>query len=126
VNINGGDCKCGGDARETDRSDRQRGPVAAVEEKGHLGEPAWDRLERHLGALADDHLNEWVHRSTCDVLVAACDTDGVDRRLQQREYDGELPQNRAPVKMRGLEDDGERLTRQVHGNHGDQCKRTEA
>jgi hypothetical protein len=29
VKINGGDCKCGGDARETDRNDSQRGPVAA-------------------------------------------------------------------------------------------------
>jgi hypothetical protein len=87
VKSHGGDCERGGDAREADRNDRHRGPVAAIEEEDCLSESPWDRFKRHLGALADEHLGEWVHRSTCDVLVAACDADGVDRRLQQREYD---------------------------------------
>jgi hypothetical protein len=81
VKRNGGGCECRGDAREADRNDRHRGPVAAIEEEDCLSEPPWDRLERHLGALADDHLNERVHRGTFDMLVAACDADGVDRRL---------------------------------------------
>jgi hypothetical protein len=91
-----------------------------------LSEPSWDRLESHLGALAEDHLNERVDRSTFDSLCAACDADGIDRRLQQGQYDGELPRYRTPPKMRGLEDDSERLSRQVRGNHGEQCKRAEA
>jgi hypothetical protein len=73
--------ECGGDAREAHRNDRHRGPVSAIEEEERLSEPSWDRFERHLGALADNHLDEWVNRSTFDMLCAACDADGVDRRL---------------------------------------------
>ncbi len=81
VKINAGGSERGGDAREADRSDRRRGPVAAAEEEDRLSEPPWDRLERHLRELADDHLSEWVEGSTFDSLDAACDADRVDRRL---------------------------------------------
>ncbi len=120
VKVNSGDCERGGDAREANRSDRQRGPVAAVEEEDRLREPAWDRLERQLGALADDHLSEWVEGSTMDSLITTCDADGVDRRLQQREHDGELPPNHTPSTVRGLKDDNDRLSREVHDDHGEQ------
>ena len=91
-----------------------------------MREPSWDRLERHLGALADDHLNKWIDRSTFDLLVAACDADRVDRRLQQREHDGELPPNHTPATVRGLEDDSERLNHQVHDDHDEQRNRAKA
>jgi hypothetical protein len=91
VKIHGGSGERGRDAREYDRNDRRRGPVTAVEEEERLRETRWDRLERHLGGLAEDHLNEWVEGSTFDSLVTARDSDGVDCRLQQREHDGELP-----------------------------------
>jgi hypothetical protein len=126
VKVNGGNRECGGDAREADRSDRQRSPVAAVEEEDRLCEPRWDRFERHLRELADDHLSEWVERSTVDSLVAACDANRVDGRLQQREHDGELPPNHTPATVRVLDDDDERLNRKVHDDHGEQRKRAEA
>ena len=100
--------------------------MASIEDEDRLREPSRDRLERHLDQLADNHLGKWVERRTLDSLCAAGDTGRVDPRLQEREEDAKLPQNRSRAVVRVLEGHHKRLNRQVEGNHAEQDERFRA
>jgi hypothetical protein len=71
------------EARNADRHYRSCAPMA-TEDDVRLQCSSKSRLKCDLDDFADDHLDERVERSTCDLLRAGGDAHRIDARLGER------------------------------------------